>query len=89
MQGTLNIISGYSNYAGYTEHYIRIQQPFNWTVCVPLKYHILMPDIQEAKCFEFTVLILPSPRSSKGGGAKNISGSRIFAPPPPPRFISV
>ena len=33
----------------------------NWTVCVPLKYLILMPDIQEAKCFEFTVQILPPP----------------------------
>ena len=30
-----------------------------WTECVPLKYLILMPDIQEAKCFEFTVKILP------------------------------
>ena len=30
----------------------------NWTVCVPLKYIILMPDIQEAKCFEFTVQII-------------------------------
>ena len=35
----------------------------NWTVCVPLKYLILMPDIQEAKYFEFTVQILtPPPR---------------------------
>ena len=25
------------------------------------KYHIRMPDIQEAKCFEFTVQILPPP----------------------------
>ena len=33
----------------------------NWTVCETLKYLILMPDIQEAKCFEFTVQILPPP----------------------------
>ena len=31
----------------------------NWTVCVPLKYLILMPDIQEAKYIEFTVQIPP------------------------------
>ena len=31
----------------------------NWTLCVPLKYQILMPNIQEAKCFEFTVQICP------------------------------
>ena len=30
----------------------------NWTVCVPLKYLLL---IQEAKCFEFTVQIPPPP----------------------------
>ena len=35
---------------------------FNWTVCVPLKYLILIPDIQEAKCFEFTVQICPPPK---------------------------
>jgi len=35
-----------------------------WTVCVPLKYLILMPDIQEAKCFEFTVQISPPPLRS-------------------------
>ena len=29
------------------------------TVRVPLKYLILMPDIQEAKCFKFTDQILP------------------------------
>ena len=23
----------------------------NWTVCVPLKYLIFLPDIQEANCF--------------------------------------
>ena len=33
----------------------------NWTACVPLKYLILMPEIQEAKCFKFTVQILPPP----------------------------
>ena len=27
----------------------------DWTVCVPLKYLILVLDIQEAKCSEFTV----------------------------------
>jgi len=40
----------------------------NWTVCVPLKCLILMPDIQEAKCFEFTVQILPPPLGAPGGG---------------------
>ena len=29
-------------------------------ICVPLKYLILMPDIKEAKCFEFTVQIFES-----------------------------
>ena len=24
----------------------------NWTVCVPLKYRLLMSNIQEAKCLE-------------------------------------
>jgi len=42
----------------------------NWTVCVPLKYLILMPDILEAKCFEFTVQIFAPP--FEGGGAKKI-----------------
>ena len=37
---------------------------FNWTVCVPLKYLILIPDIQEAKCFEFTVQICPPPKKT-------------------------
>ena len=37
----------------------------NWTVCETLKYLILMPDIQEAKCFEFTVQILPPLESIK------------------------
>ena len=32
--------------------------------CVPLKYLKLMPDIQEAKCFECTVQILPPPLRS-------------------------
>ena len=30
-----------------------------------------MPDIQEAKCFEFTVQILPPPQEAPRGGAKN------------------
>ena len=34
----------------------------DWTECVPLKYLILIPDIQEAKFFEFTVQILHPPR---------------------------
>ena len=29
--------------------------------CVPLKYLKLMPEIQEAKCFECTVQISPPP----------------------------
>ena len=52
----------------------------NWTVCVPLKHLIFMPDIQEAKCFEFTVQILPPPPRSSQGAAN------MFCPP---RFISV
>ena len=35
-----------------------------------------MPDIQEAKCFEFTVQILPSPPQGaprRGGGKKNFA----------------
>ena len=45
-----------------------------------------MPDIQEAKCFEFTVQILPPPRSSKGEAKKNLRFKHIW---PPYRFISV
>ena len=41
----------------------------NWTLCVPLKYQILMPNIQEAKCFEFTVQICPPPLRAPRGGA--------------------
>ena len=43
-----------------------------------------MPDIQEAKCFEFTVQILPSPPQGaprRGGGQKKFR--------PHPRIISV
>ena len=57
----------------------------NWTVCVPLNYLILIHDIQEAKCFEFTVQILPLHRSSGGGGEKNCALCTYC----PPRFISV
>jgi len=39
----------------------------NWTVCVPLMYLMLMSDIQEAKCFEFTVHILPPPLGAPRG----------------------
>ena len=39
----------------------------NWTVCVPLKYFILMHDIQEAKCFEFTVQTPPPLGDPRGG----------------------
>ena len=44
----------------------------NWTVCVPLKFLTLMSDIQEAKCFEFTVQILPPPPlgAPRGEGGK-------------------
>ena len=42
----------------------------NWTACVPLKYLILMPDILEAKCFEFTVQIFALPLGGGGGGKK-------------------
>ena len=41
----------------------------NWTVCVPLKYLILMSDIQKAKFFEFTVQMFAPPL--EGGGLKN------------------
>ena len=41
----------------------------NWTVCVPLKCFILMPDIQEAKYYEFSIQILPPPLGApKGAG---------------------
>ena len=52
-------------------------------MCTFKKYLILiiMPDIQEAKCFEFTVQILPPPRSSYWRG-----GDLLLLPP---RFISV
>ena len=48
-----------------------------------------MPDIQEAKCYEFTVRILPPPPlGAPRGGQKNVLPLRAnFAPPP--RFISV
>ena len=39
-----------------------------------------MPDIQKAKCFEFTVQILP-PALGGGGGQKNYYGLRNNAPP--------
>ena len=52
----------------------------NWTVCVPLKYLILMPDIQEAKCFEFTVQISPPPLGGPRGG-KQFFALRKFRPP--------
>ena len=51
----------------------------NWTVCVPLKYLILMPDIQEAKYFEFTVQIFPS-IGAPGGGAKKLRFVHILPP---------
>ena len=46
----------------------------NWNVCVPLKCLILMPVIQEAICFEFTVQFNPPP---------------LLEVPGPPRFIFV
>ena len=55
----------------------------NWPVCVPLKYLILMPDIREAKCFEFP----PTPLELLGGGGKFFFTSRKFVSPP--NFFSV
>ena len=52
----------------------------NWTVCVPLKYFICMPDIQEAKCLESTVQILPPPLGASGGRGQKISIRANFAP---------
>ena len=52
----------------------------NWIVCVPLKYLILIPDIQEAKCFEFTVKILPPALIVHRGGQ--------ILPPSPNRLFS-
>jgi len=46
-----------------------------------------MPDIQEAKCYEFTVRILPPPLVAPRGGQKKIL--RFAQILPPPRFISV
>ena len=40
-----------------------------------------MPDIQEAKCFEFTVKILPSPKSFYGRAKKNLPLCAYLAPP--------
>ena len=42
-----------------------------------------MPDIQEAKCFEFTVQILPPPPlgAHRGGGGEE-KKFRNFGPPP-------
>ena len=51
----------------------------HWTVCVHLKYLILMPDIQEAKCFEFKVQILPPP-GGPWGAKKNFVLRAHFAP---------
>ena len=41
----------------------------NWTVCVPSKYLIFMPDIQELKFSQFTVQMLtpPPPLKAPGG----------------------
>ena len=53
----------------------------NWTVCVPLKYLRLRPDIQEAKCFEFTVQMLPPPLGAFRGGANFLALRTNFALP--------
>ena len=50
----------------------------NWTVCVPLKYLVLMPDIQEAICFKYTALLSPL-GAPRGGGKKNVA---LRSPPP-------
>ena len=44
----------------------------NWTGCTCTVYlsSYLMPDIQEAKCLEFTVQILPPPLGAPSGGKK-------------------
>ena len=39
-----------------------------WTLCLHLKYLILVPDIQEAKCSEFAVQTLPLPLEAPSGG---------------------
>ena len=45
-----------------------------------------MPDIQEAKCYEFTVRILPPLGAPRGGQKKILRFAQIL---PPPRFIPV
>ena len=46
-----------------------------------------MPDIQEAKCYEFTVRILPPPlRAPRGGQKIFLRFAQIL---PPSTFISV
>jgi len=50
---------------------------------VPFKYLILMPDIQEAKCYEFTVQI----GAPIGGGPKKISRFMQILPPPLDLFL--
>jgi len=40
-----------------------------------------MPDIQEAKCYEFTVRILPPLGAPRGGAKKNFALRANLAPP--------
>ena len=60
------------------------------TVCIPLKYFVHMPDIQEAKCFELTVQILHSsplePPRGRGGAKNSYRFAHIWTPP---TFVSV
>ena len=46
-----------------------------------------MPDIQEAKCYEFTVRILPPLGAPRGGQKKFLRFAQTL--PTPPTFISV
>ena len=52
----------------------------NWTECVSLKYLILMPDIQEAKCFKFKVQIPPPPIGAPRRGKKYFALRANLAP---------
>ena len=59
----------------------------NWTVCEPLEYLMLLPDIQEVKCFEFTVQMLPPPLGASLGAKKIIVRFANILPPPTDWFL--